>query len=131
MDVVTTAATLNHPATGQSASSCLHCILSRALRAETPAFEARGIAVKIVPAEPIWLPAPGGSTYRALRRLLASTRIPAQSGPIKLTLLNMLGRPHVEVLAVVTVGRSFRTLACTFPRHVPGTLDAGFAEGDL
>jgi hypothetical protein len=46
-------------------------------------------------------------------------------------LLNAPGRPHVEVLAVVPVDHSFRTVACTFPRHVPGTLDAGFAEGVL
>lgn len=131
MDVVTPAATLSRPEPKRTASACLHCVLSRALRAAAPALGERGITVKIARVEPIWLPASGARMYRALRRLVTSMLILAQGGPIKLTLLNTPGRPHVEVLAVVPVEHSFRTLTCTFPRHVPGTLDAGFAEGAL
>jgi hypothetical protein len=109
--------------------SCLHCALARALRAESTAFAARGLALSFTRSDPVWLPAAGGRLYRGIRRLLRDARERADAGTVKLVVVDLPGKSHVEVTATVRRGRGAVVLACAFPRHRPGTLAAGFVEG--
>ena len=108
--------------------SCLHCALARAIRRESGPLAERGLAVSISRAEPVWLPSPGARLYRALRRLLRDAGSQAEGASVKLTVIGLLGKSHVEVTATIPVGRGSRVLACAFPRHAPGSLGRGFAE---
>jgi len=110
------------------AQSCLHCALARAIRRESGALAARGLAVTLGRAEPVWLPSTGARLYRALRRLLREAGSQAQGPSLKLTVIDLTGKSHVEVTATIPVGRGSRVLACAFPRHAPGSLGGGFAE---
>jgi hypothetical protein len=113
---------------GPGLRSCLHCSLARALRAEAGALGARGLAVTLGRSEAVWLPLPGMRVYRALRRLLRAARDAAEHGPVKLTVIDLVGKTHVEVTACVPRAGGVRVVRVAFPRHVPGTLAAGFAE---
>jgi len=104
------------------AQSCLHCALARAIRRESGALAARGLAVTLGRAEPVWLPSTGARLYRALRRLLREAGSQAQGPSLKLTVIDLTGKSHVEVTATIPVGRGSRVLACAFPRHAPGSL---------
>ncbi len=108
--------------------SCLHCALARALSAETDNFATQGVAVSFTRSEPVWLPSSGMRLYRDVRRLLRQARAEAQAREVKLAVVDLSGKSHVEVTATVTSGRGARVLACAFPRHVPGSLSRGFAE---
>jgi hypothetical protein len=67
--------------------------------------------------------------YRAVRRLLQAARAAAQGRDVKLAVIDLPGKSHVEVTATVLVGRGgSRVLGCSFPRHARGTLARGFAE---
>jgi len=101
--------------------------MARAVRAESTGAANAG-TISFVRSEPVWLPAPGMRLYRDLRRLLRQARAEAGGGPIKLSVLDLLGKSHVEVTATVSSGRSTRVLACSFPRHAAGMLGQGFAE---
>ena len=109
--------------------TCLHCALARALRAESAAFTARGLGVSFTRSDPVWLPMEGGRLYRAIRRLVRDARGRADNGIVKLAVLDLSGKSHVEVTATVRLGRGAVVLACAFPRHLPGTLAGGFVEG--
>jgi hypothetical protein len=108
--------------------SCLHCALARALSAETDAFAAHGVSVSFTRSEPVWLPSSGMRLYRGVRRLLRQARAETEAREVKLAVIDLAGKSHVEVTATVTAGRGARVLACAFPRHVPGSLSRGFAE---
>ena len=108
---------------------CLHCALARAVRAELPALEARSLRVTASHCPPVWLPIAGARVYRRLRRLLAEAGALTERGAIKLAVLDLVGKSHVEVTAAVAVGRGTRVLRLAFPRHAAGTLGGGFAEG--
>jgi hypothetical protein len=111
--------------------TCLHCILGRVLRSEVPKFEAVGLSVMIGHLEPLWLPLPAPFVYRSIRRLLRSARVSADRPRVRVTVVNMLGKAHVEVLVPIRCGRDVRVLTTAFARHVAGTLDGGFTEGLL
>ena len=109
--------------------SCLHCALARAIRAESSAFAGRGLALNFARSEPVWLPSTGMRLYRGVRRLLQAARTAADGTDVKLAVVDLPGKSHVEVTVTVPVGRSgSRVLRCAFPRHARGTLGRGFAE---
>jgi hypothetical protein len=109
--------------------ACLHCALARALRAESPRLAARGLVLNFERSEPAWLPVSGMRLYRGVRRLLRQAAAEADPGAAKLAVLALAGKSQVEVTATVSVRGGSRVLAVAFPRHVPGTLARGFAEG--
>ncbi len=109
--------------------TCLHCALARALRAEADALAARGLAVTLGRSEPVWLPASGQGLSRAIRRLLRAAQAQAERSPVKLAVVDLVGKPDVEVTAAIPIGRDARVLRVAFPRHVPASLPGGFAEG--
>jgi hypothetical protein len=106
--------------------SCLHCSLSRALEAEWTG-QLAGPIVRIGRSDPLWLPIPGRHVYRALRRLLHAARQEA-ADTLKLTVLDLPGKSHVEVMATVGLEGHSRSRSIHFPRHDPARLPAGFAE---
>ena len=109
--------------------ACLHCALARALSAESPGLKSLGLDVKLGLSEPVFLPLPGARLYRRLRRLLRDAMAEAAPpGPVKLAVLNLPGKSHVEVTAAFPCTRGARVLSCAFPQHDPAALPAGFAE---
>lgn len=109
--------------------SCLHCALTHALRAEADRLRARGVTIVMGRSEPLWLPIAGARVYRALRRLLQAAGSVAEPGKAKLSVLDMLGKSHVEVTIVVPAGRRVRVLCAALPRHSAAALPRGFVEG--
>jgi hypothetical protein len=110
------------------ARTCLHCALARALRAESPALAAAGLEVQLGRFEPVLLPVTGARLYRRLRRLLAEARAGATAGPVKVTVLDLAGKSHVEVTATLAGRPAARVLSCSFSRYEVARLMAGFAE---
>jgi hypothetical protein len=108
--------------------SCLHCVLNRVLAAEADAFAARQLEVVRGREEASWLPDRGGSVYRRLKGLFRDVGTVASPGPVRITVLDAVGRSHVEVLATFAEGRGWRTLSCLLPRYVLATLWHGYAE---
>ena len=107
--------------------SCLHCSLARAVEAEWGGTLS-GPVLRIGRSDPLWLPISGGRVYRQLRGLLRAARRQGADS-LKLVVLDLPGKSHVEVVA--TVGRHgdrTRSLSVLLPRHVTGSLAAGFAE---
>src|SRR5437773_4859815 len=78
---------------------CLHCVLARALRAEAGILAARGLEVKLGPSEAVFLPGSGVKTYRRLRSLLREAAAQASGERLKLSVLDLPGKSHVEVTA--------------------------------
>jgi hypothetical protein len=111
-----------------AARTCLHCALARALRAEAPAFVERGLGLRLGRSEAVWLPVPGAVVYRGIRRLLASALAEAERSPVKLTVLALAGKSHVEVTATVLRGTRSQVLAVAFPAVDPERLAGGFSE---
>lgn len=109
--------------------SCLHCALARALRSEADALAAQGLTVTFTRSDPVWLPTSGARLYRGVRRLLREARAASTGPAVKLAVLDLAGKSHVEVIATVRTARGTRVLTCAFERHVSGTLAGGFAEG--
>lgn len=109
--------------------SCLHCALARALKSE--ALAAGGLAVTFTRSDPVWLPTSGTRLYRGVRRLLQAARAASTGPSVKLAVVDLPGKSHVEVIATVTTAGGTRVLGCAFPRHASGTLAGGFAEGTL
>ena len=109
--------------------TCLHCALGRALRAESAASPEGEIVLTLRCAEPTWLPIEGGRLYRELRGFLRETREAARRGLVKLAVLDLPGKSHVEVTAVLrSPGRKTRVLSRAFPRQTLDLLGGGFAE---
>jgi hypothetical protein len=108
--------------------SCLHCALARALHAESGAFVSRGLAISFARSEPVWLPRSGMRLYRGIRRLLRDARAAAEGNTVKLSVVDLPGKSHVEVTVTVATGRGSRVLSCAFARHAHGTLSRGFSE---
>ena len=111
--------------------SCLHCVFAHALRVYEPRLRALGLAVRVGRFEPLWLPLAGAAMYRALARLLAETCAVAAPGPVKLAVLDLLGKPDVEVTATAAVrmGGGVRVLKIALPRQHTAALEGGFLEG--
>ena len=109
--------------------TCLHCALGRALRAESAAFPEGELVLTLRCSEPTWLPIEGGRLYRELRGLLREARETARRGLVKLAVLDLPGKSHVEVTAVVrSPGQKARVLSRAFPRQTLDLLGRGFAE---
>jgi len=108
---------------------CLHCALARALRAEADTLLAHGLAVALGRSEPVWLPVPGMTLYRHLRRLLRDAEALGERGTLRLAVVDLPGKPHVEVLAVVRRAGHGVVLGRTFPRQLAAPLAGGFLEG--
>ncbi len=109
--------------------TCLHCALARALRAEAGAIAERGLAVTFTRSDPVWLPVSGVRIYREVRRLLRRALDASVGKAMKLAVVDLKGKSHVEVIATVTTAQGTRVLGCAFPRHVASTLAGGFVEG--
>ena len=108
--------------------TCLHCALVRALRAEAPVLEARGITVVVGRSDAVWLPISGTRIYRGLRRLLREATGAVAGRTVRLAVVDLVGKPEVEVMAAVLGSPRARVLRAGFPRVVHGRLAAGFAE---
>jgi hypothetical protein len=108
--------------------TCVHCVLSRVLRAESAGMATRCLTVRLGRSEPLWLPIPGVQVYRTLRRLLQAAAAEAEGNLVKLAVIDLPGKSHVEVTATALRKRRSRVFGCAFPRHAPGTLAAGFSE---
>jgi hypothetical protein len=84
--------------------------------------------VRVGRSDPLWLPIAGTRVYRQLRSLLRA----AHGGPddsLKLVVLDLPGKSHVEVVATVGHrGSRSRSRSVLFPRYAPERLAAGFAE---
>ena len=105
---------------------CLHCVLARALRAEVQTLA--GLQVKLGPSAAVFLPGPGAMVYRRLRSLLREAAAHASGDRLKLSVLDLPGKSHVEVTATFATAIGARVLSRAFPLHDPATLARGFAE---
>ena len=111
------------------ARTCLHCALGRAMRAETATSRGGELVLMLRRSEPTWLPIEGPRLYRELRGFLRETREAARRGLVTLAVLDLPGKSHVEVTAVVRApGRKTRVLSRAFPRQTLDVLGGGFAE---
>ena len=109
--------------------TCLHCALGRVLRAESAAFPEGELVLTLRCSEPTWLPIEGPRLYRELRGLLREARETARRGLVKLAIVDLRGKSHVEVTAVVrSPGGKTRVLSRPFPRQTLDLLGRGFSE---
>lgn len=109
--------------------TCLHCALVRALRAEAPGLERRGIAIVVGRSDAVWLPVSGTRIYRGIRRLLReATAVPARDCRVRLAVVDLAGKPHVDVMATVLEPSRARVFRVGFARVVDGRLPGGFVE---
>jgi hypothetical protein len=105
---------------------CLHCVLTRALKAEVQTLA--GLEVKLGPSAAVFLPGSGAMVYRRLRSLLREAAADVRGDRLKLSVLDLPGKSHVEVTATFATAIGARVLSRTFPLHDPATLARGFAE---
>jgi hypothetical protein len=110
------------------ARTCLHCALSRALRAGAPTQAAVPLRVRVSHPEPVWLPVSGATLYRGLRSLFREVATHAAGGPVHVTVLDTPGKSHVEVTAAFPSGGRTRILSRAFPRFEAAALAGGFVE---
>jgi len=113
---------------GEVERTCLHCALLRALRAETPALERRGVTVVFGRSDAVWLPMPGTRIYRGIRRLLRDATTAVTDCRVRLAVVDLVGKPHVDVMATVLEPSRARVFRVAFARVIDGRLAAGFAE---
>jgi hypothetical protein len=109
--------------------SCLHCALARALGDEADDLVRRHVAVTFGRSEPVWLPIPGSRIYRGLRRLLRQAAAVGEGHTVRLNIIDLPGKPHVEVTAAALAGAHADVFVCAFPRFVASVLPRGFGEG--
>jgi hypothetical protein len=109
--------------------ACVHCVLARAVRAESAACTASGVTLVIGHCDPVWLPTPGPRLYRSLRRLVSEALLLTGRERVTLSVWGAWGKSFVDVTAILQRDRQVRLLRRSFPRHVPGTLESGFVEG--
>jgi hypothetical protein len=98
------------------------------VRADAAAFASAGLELRVANFDPVLLPLSGVHVYRRLRRLLAEARTRAAGGPLKIAVLDIAGKSHVEVTVRVPENGASRVLSCAFPRHDAALLGGGFAE---
>ena len=108
--------------------SCLHCALARALQEEADGLAAAGLQITLGRSEPVWLPVTGAVVYRQIRRLLRDAQALRTPGILRLAVLDLAGKSHVEVTAAVAGTRTVRVLGRAFPRFDLSRLAAGFSE---
>ena len=108
--------------------TCVHCVLARALAAESAALSRAGVSVRVRPTVPVSLPRAAAGVYRELRALLREAA-GAGAGVVRVALLDLRGRHCIEVTITVPHGAGSRVLGRAFARHVEGTLHGGFLEG--
>jgi hypothetical protein len=109
--------------------SCLHCALARALGDEADDLLRRRVVVTFSRSEAVWLPIPGSRIYRGIRKLLQRAAAVGDGNTVRLSVVDLPGKAHVEVTAAVLAGAHAAVFACAFPRFVAATLPRGFAEG--
>jgi hypothetical protein len=107
---------------------CLHCVLARVLRAEAETLSARGLDVKLGPSPPVFLPGSGQKVYRRLRSLLREAAAQTTGDRLKLSVLDLPGKSHVEVTVAFATAVGARVLSRAFPLQDPAMLARGFAE---
>ena len=109
--------------------TCLHCVLQRALRAETDDLLNAHLRLTVTRSEPVWLPEAGTIIYRHLRRLLRESMKEALPGtPLKISVIDQVGKSYVEVTAVFRGAEGWRTASCSLARYELENLWGGFAE---
>jgi hypothetical protein len=109
--------------------TCLHCALARALGDEADTLLRRGVVVTFARSEPVWLPIPGSRIYRRLRHLLRRAASIGEGHTVRLNVIDLAGKAHVEVTAAALAGAHATVFTCAFPRFVGATLPLGFDEG--
>ena len=109
--------------------ACLHCALARALGDEADELLRRRVVVTFGRSEPVWLPIPGARIYRVLRRLLRQAAAVGEGHIVRLNVIDLTGKAHVEVTAAALAGAHAAVFACAFPRFVASALPRGFDEG--
>ena len=113
----------------ETGRTCLHCALARALRAEAPALSARGVTVTMGRSDPVWVPIAGGRVYRGIRRVLRAAAAVTERHVVRLAVIDLLGKPEVEVTATALVPPRAHVFRAGFARVVAGPLPGGFDEG--
>jgi hypothetical protein len=109
--------------------TCLHCALARVLRAEAPALEARGVTVTMGRSDPVWVPISGTRVYRGIRRVLREAATVAERHVVRLAVIDLLGKPEVEVTAAALLPDRALVFRAGFARFMGGPLPGGFSEG--
>ena len=110
--------------------ACLHCALARVLR-RAASFGSASVEFRTLAArsDPVWLPTTGYRLCRAVRDLVRRACAAADGGSVKLAVVDLCGKSHVEVTAVVRHrDGTTRVLSCAFGRQDPRALGRGFAE---
>jgi hypothetical protein len=110
------------------ARTCLHCALARVLQAETPALAARGVTVTMGRSDPVWVPLSGTRVYRGIRRVLRAAAAAGERHVGRLAVIDLLGKPEVEVTAAALLPARALVFRAGFARVV-GPLGSGFSEG--
>jgi hypothetical protein len=109
--------------------ACLHCALARALGDEADELVRRRVVVTFGRSEAVWLPIPGARIYRGLRHLLRRAAVAGEGHTVRLNIIDLAGKAHVEVTAAVLAGAHAQVFTCMFPRFVAASLLLGFDEG--
>jgi hypothetical protein len=109
--------------------ACLHCALARALGDEADELVRRRVVVTWGRSEAVWLPVPGSRIYRSLRQLLRRAAAVSEGHTVRLAVIDLPGKAHVEVTAAALAGAHAVVFGSAFPRFVAATLPRGFAEG--
>jgi hypothetical protein len=109
--------------------TCLHCVLQRVLRAESDDLMRAGLELTLSHSQASWVPQPGRRVYRRLRRLLQQSMTEAVSGtPLKIAIVDQVGKSYVEVTAIFCTAEGWKTISCPLPRYDLSRLWGGFAE---
>jgi hypothetical protein len=98
------------------------------VRAEAGTLRQHGLEVVLGASRPVLLPHAGRELYRGLRALLAEAADGTEGGRLKLAVVDLPGKSHVEVMAIVAGRQGARVHSRAFPRCVRGSLGLGFAE---
>lgn len=109
--------------------ACLHCALARALGDEADELVRRRVSVTFGRSEPVWLPITGQRIYRGIRQLLRQAAAVGEGHTVRLGIVDLAGKAHVEVTAAALAGDHAQVFTCAFPRFVAASLPPGFVEG--
>ena len=108
--------------------TCLHCAMVRAIEAESEALRVRDVSVVVGRSDAVWVPISGARVYRGIRRLLRQVTPVAGGRVVRLSVVDLVGKPHVEVMAAALLPARAAVFGVEFPRVVAATLDGGFGE---